>query len=393
MSNTSLSNYDGVCIPALAGSGVDALHARTIAALREPVLALLAHSHGLANGWFQNFIAALHDTLLSMPMHDWLAAFRPSVAFFDLQPSVIERDPLLAALRMARFVVGAPGLAGGGFVIPEAMLGSGGLYFPHLNVVAFAGSGPLAVQFGTSEVRLTWTDGISVDVPAGHFEQLRPDAGGRLLPLPTVAGWPVINPVAEANDEQLAVQPAPASSICAEELALVEDAHELLQEVWPEAAAATRRFLHSVIVQPSQPDHATSTTLDFLQGTFIASLRDVVQVADAMVHEGSHARLALLLRTDPLIIDDGIACHASPWRRDLRPLKGVVNGVHAFLNVALFYRRLAERRPDYADLASELYETQRRKVREGWALCATAAVPTPVGRCFLDELALEVERL
>jgi HEXXH motif-containing protein len=326
-------------------------------------------------------------------MHDFLAAFKPSIAFFNLHPAIVERDPTDAALKLVRFVAGAPGLQAGGFVIPEQALGHEGLYFPHLNVVATAGHGPLAVQLGPDGARLTWTDGVAADLPAGRFELPRPNAGGRLLPLPVAAGWPVLNPIAEANDEQLAVVPAPAMSLAAEELALIDEAHDLLHEVWPQAYAATRRFLHSAIVQPLPQDHTTSVTLDFLQGTFIASLRDAVQVADAMVHEGSHARLALLLRADPLVIDDNVARHASPWRPDPRPLKGVISGVHAFLNVAWFYRRMAERRRDLAAHAGEVYETQRRKVREAWALCEATAEPTPLGRMFLNELAAEVERL
>jgi len=387
------ADCDGACLPAAAGRGIDRVHARTIAALREPALGLLVHAYGLADGPTQRFITGLHDTLTSLPMHDWQAAFHPSVAFFNLHPAVIERDPLAAALTLVRFIVGAPGLMSGGFVIPESAFASEGLYFPHLNVVAAPGCGPLAVQPGVGAVRFTWTDGASADLPAGRFELARPDAESHLLPLPAVAGWPLLNSVPEAHDAGLPVLPAPAISIGAEELALVDDAHDLLQAVWPEAAAATRRFLHSLIVQPAPTDHMTSITLDFLQGTFIASLRDAVQVADAMVHEGSHARLALLLRRDGLIVDDGVARHASPWREDPRPLKGVINGVHAFLNVATFYRRLGERRPDLASLAAELYEAQRQKVREAWALCAAVVEPTPLGHIFLDELALEVERL
>lgn len=384
---------DGACLPAPAGLGIDRLHARTIAALRPPALEVLAHAHDVSDGWTRRFVAGLHDTLASMPMHDWLPAFNQSVAFFNLHPVVVGRDPLAAALALVRFVVGAPGLTHGGFVIPEAAIPPAGLYLPHLSVVVGPGDGPLAVQLGSDAVRLTWTDGASIDLPKGRVELQRPDADGRLLPTPAVAGWPVLNGVPEAHDADLAVQPAPAASIGAEELSLVEQAHELLQEVWPEAAAATRRFLHSVIVQPAAPDHTTSITLDFLQGTFIASVRDAVQLADAMVHEGSHARLALLLRSDPLVLDDGVARHPSPWRRDLRPLKGVINGVHAFLNVALFYRRLAERRPDLSDVATELYLAQRSKVLEAWELCAAVAQPTPLGQRFLGEMAHEVARL
>lgn len=381
-----------MCLPAPGGEAADLYAARAILELRPLALATMEKAASASHGALRGFLARLYGVIASLPPHDFAAAFKPSVAFFHLHPSIIERDAIEAALSLVRFVVGGPNMAGTALVIPEQAIPDAGLYLPHLNVVLSADCGPVAVQGGEDHVRLTWTDGEAVEVPHAGTGGAAAD-GERLFALPLVHGWPILNPLPEANDPVLAVAPAPAMSLSGLELSALAEGHELLQAVWPLAYAATRRFLHSAILQPVPEDYTTSITLDFLQGTFIASCRDAVQVADALVHEGSHARLALLLRADPLLAYDGEARFASPWRGDPRPLKGVLNGVHAFLNVALFYRRLADRRPDLADDAGALYETQRAKVRTAWATCTEHARPTALGRIFMEELDREVAEL
>ncbi len=379
-------------MPAPGGAAIDHLYARALIELREPALATLETASGLCDGWIRTFLGQLHAAIGNLPSHDFLAAFKPSVAFFDLHPIVIGHDPLKAALSLACFIIGGPSLGTTALVIPEEALGEDGLYLPHLNVVLRGGWGPVAAEGTAGGVRLTWTDGLSVAVPCGLTPEAD-EAHGRLLYLESVDGWPVLNPIAQTRNPLLPVLPQPEPDANPLEVATLAAGLGLLKEVWPLGHAATRRFLHSAILQPVLPDHSTSVTLDFLQGTFIASCRDAVQVADALVHEGSHARLAVLLRADPLILDDSLEQFDSPWRRDKRPLKGLLNGVHAFLNVALFYRHLADKRPEMADYASEIFEVQRGKVKKGWATCAASARATALGQTFLGELEAEVDKL
>lgn len=392
MTPFAITGCGGACLPAPGGSAIDLYGTRAVLELRPIALQTLESAAASGSGWIRRVLGNLHETIARLPLHDFVAAFRPSVAFFNLHPVIRERDPVAAALSLVRFVIGGPAHAATRLVVPEEAIPAAGLYVPHLNLVLESGCGPVAAQAVGDHVRLTWTDGFAVDV-AQPGVGAPPESGERFLALPCVEGWPILNPIGEAHDPDLAVAPAPATSISGLELATLGEGQELLREVWPAAYATTRRFLHSAILQPTPGDHTTSITLDFLQGTFIASCRDAVQVADALVHEGSHARLALLLRADPLLLDDGEARHVSPWRPDARPLKGVLNGVHAFLNVALFYRRLVASRADLADEARHLYETQRDKVRAAWVTCAAHASPTPLGRLFLAELGREVQAL
>lgn len=71
---------------------------------------------------------------------------------------------------------------------------------------------------------------------------------------------------------------------------------------------------------------------------------------------------------------------------------GILNGVHAFLNVCHFYRRI-HAIGEEAVLADEIFSNQKEKVIEGFNLLSVHASPTELGAIFLAELEKEVEAL
>jgi HEXXH motif-containing protein len=125
----------------------------------------------------------------------------------------------------------------------------------------------------------------------------------------------------------------------------------------------------------------------------IASANNAIQIADAFCHEGSHARLALYLMLDPLLNNDPSSLYPSPWRKDERPLSGILNGVHAFVNVCEFYRRLAKHDNESSNYAKHMFLEQRSKILVASDLLFSVAKPTPMGRLFLTDLQAAVSRL
>ena len=91
-----------------------------------------------------------------------------------------------------------------------------------------------------------------------------------------------------------------------------------------------------------------------------------VKVAEALCHELSHTRMSLVLELGPVLADDAQARHRSPWRRDPRPLIGLVNGVHAFLNVSRFYQKLASVDARHKKEADRVSTVQREKINAAW---------------------------
>jgi HEXXH motif-containing protein len=389
-----LPDAGGACLPGPPGQALDQAAALWAQSLHQRALALCKQAIHDSSGWLGRYLEQLHNKLAELAPEQALAAFRPALAGLVLSPEHSAARPLETALGLVRFLVGGPNQGTLGLTLPAQAFGSQGrLYFPHLHTLVES-HGPLALEGGFDQVRLTWVDGAGATLDAEPPQQDPGQSGPRLWRFPSVGGWRVLNgcPDLALPIPELPVAPSPEAD--AVQLDNLSNGAELLRRVWPAAASAARRYLDSVVLQPlPEAGHVTSVTLGRLQGSLIASLRDPVQVGDALCHEGSHTRLGLLLHLDPLLQDEGAAIHPSPWRQDPRPLKGLLNGVHAFVNVCEYYRRLAATEPILAAAAEDVRELQRDRVLEAWDYLQSRAQPTALGQFVMDDLAAAVEFL
>jgi hypothetical protein len=387
-----IADTRGACWPEGPGLSVDTAQALACLALRDTAILLAASAAEASTGWLARYFDQLHGHFAAMPAAVAAAAFRPASAFLHLADARHEMTAA-AALGLVRFAVGGPVCMPLAIVIPEAAFPGHGLYFPHLDAIVQPAGGPVVIESDGDDITFIWVDGSTATLPGSGIAAVGDTGTDRVTAVPRVAGLAMLNACAEVHDTGSGISPPASMSILPDEIDALEQGAALLAEVWPAAANASARFFNSVVVQPVQQDHVTSMTTDRLQGALITSCRDSIQVADALCHEGSHQRLGLFFRLDPLIVDDGAEVHVSPWRRDPRPLKGLLNGIHSFVNVATLYRHIAETQPDFADYAAELYRLQRDKVREGWETFAPLARPTPLGETFLAELETAVTAL
>jgi HEXXH motif-containing protein len=297
-----------------------------------------------------------------------------------------------------RFLLGTPVGEGLTWSVSESLLGDGGLYLPHLHTlvrgagpreVGSGGTGPVRIEQGGGAVTFRWPDGATLQLPvAGGWDRLAPEdllVGGvqRVEPLPVAAGLPVLNGVRELAGELWRFDhegPTP------KDVAALTAGRQLLVNVWPEAAADVRRFYHACLHVPGEPGKTYSFTNASFLGAFASTFRDFVQVGDALVHEVAHTRLAPFFDLG-LIDGDDPPVHPSPWRTDLRPLRGLVNGVHAFLNVCRFYHRLRTVLPELAAQAyPEAFERHRKGILEAWPYFRQHARLTPVGEALAVEM-------
>ncbi|MFF4833078.1 HEXXH motif domain-containing protein [Streptomyces sp. NPDC001315] len=70
----------------------------------------------------------------------------------------------------------------------------------------------------------------------------------------------------------------------------------------------------------------------------IARPGSVLALAETLVHEFQHSKLASLLHLFPLLDDDRTERYYAPWRADPRHLTGLLHGAYAFTGVAGFWR-------------------------------------------------------
>ncbi|MFF7378247.1 HEXXH motif domain-containing protein [Streptomyces massasporeus] len=82
---------------------------------------------------------------------------------------------------------------------------------------------------------------------------------------------------------------------------------------------------------------------DSFGGMLIVRPASALALAETLVHELQHSKMAALLHLFPLLDDDRAERYYAPWRTDPRHLTGLLHGAYAFTGVAGFWRdRLAD---------------------------------------------------
>ena len=309
----------------------------------------------------------------------------------DRDPS---RDDTIAPVRIVRHLIGHPDSPTVTLVFGMQAFEPAGLYLPHLHLcVQHGGCAPVAFVQGEGRTRIVWSDGQSATFVCG--EPLSQDIRHpRLTALATVSGIPILNGISEAvgaASDFAPLDPARAAAL----IAPLAAGFELLGRVWPTAYAAMLRDVNAVVLLEAR-DHARSHSPAEMPGAVFMTVDEPARSGDLLCHEASHVRMNRLRLFDRVAQARDPAAEAagfrSPWRRDLRPLRGLVDGVHAFLNVCHYHARFASLYPqEYG--RSEIYARQKRNVLEALELVRSHALPTALGRLLLDEFEREAARL
>lgn len=124
-------------------------------------------------------------------------------------------------------------------------------------------------------------------------------------------------------------------------IAALESALSLVEEYCPEIFEEMKLLLHEVIPVGYDPERHLSASYREAIGTVYLTLHpDVMTLAEALVHEFQHNKLNLASYAVDFLENPFDAGHPSPVRPDPRPLWGILLAVHAFLPVAVLYRRM-----------------------------------------------------
>ena len=295
-----------------------------------------------------------------------------------------------------RHLIHHPAVRNTTFILPSCLFNEGPLYLPHAHALLFNEDPDvtLAVEESEGNTHFVWSDGLSLTLPnVGQGLPMSFDHP-RLKPLPRIAGFPVLNAVAEIAPFLTSFGPASQEEI-EQSAERFDHAVELLRQIWPLAYHALRRHVRALCIL-GQRNHSRSHSPPELPGTILMSLEDVECIGDLLCHESSHLRMNVFRFYDPIAharsAEQEATGFVSPWRPDLRPLRGLVDGVHAFLNVCRYHQRLQERFPD-AWASGVIYERQKRNVIQANALLREHGIPTELGKMLLDEFEREAALL
>ncbi|MER7181763.1 HEXXH motif domain-containing protein [Streptomyces hyaluromycini] len=121
----------------------------------------------------------------------------------------------------------------------------------------------------------------------------------------------------------------------------------------------------------------------------IARPSSAVALAETLVHEFQHSKLAALLHLFPLIDDDREERYYAPWRADPRHLTGLLHGAYAFTGVAGFWRDRLARAADAgaAEAAGYHFALRRLQSRLVVRTLLTSGRLTTQGRALVTGLA------
>ena len=160
----------------------------------------------------------------------------------------------------------------------------------------------------------------------------------------------------------------------------------LLASSDPGRAAEVIALVRAVVPLEPGPGAADSATLRAAPGAvFTTCPPTALRLAEVLVHEVQHGKLAVV--TDLAALHEGgdEAVHRVGWRPDPRPLAGVFQGTYAHLALADFAYRLAARSgatPAARKAARARGDACREQVGEALALLLGSVQLTPLGRKF-----------
>ena len=137
-------------------------------------------------------------------------------------------------------------------------------------------------------------------------------------------------------------QPRTVASTSADQVARIGRAWTIVQEAWPEGHEVLALLTARII--PLKAKGVVSFSYRHRPGlSFINCFdRDSLDLIDDLVHENSHHHLNLLLRKHVMYHGDrNQQIFYSPWRRRLRPLRGILHAAFTFTMGAMLFEQLS----------------------------------------------------
>ncbi|MGY4995133.1 aKG-HExxH-type peptide beta-hydroxylase [Streptomyces sp. 900105245] len=319
---------------------------------------LLAPATG---GWMAHALRRLHGTASGPPLwaeagHLCALALSASLSAgteTELRVALTDGRLFLPGLGQARLVCAEPGLTVG-----RARTHRGALTLS--GPADGGGVTSLTVRPATSPV------GGPAGGRASEAEAEASNSGASWLPLRTLThhspAGPVAIPLDDLDPYRDLDDPLPPARLDDEEAeawqALFEEAGALLVapggtgpgRLDPAAVRAVVPCGRTGVLPPAPPNVRVSASSGDAYGAMVIARPAAAQaLAETLVHEFQHSKLAALLHLFPLLDDDRAEHYYAPWRADPRHLTGLLHGAYAFTGVAGFWRdRLALARDDRA---------------------------------------------
>ncbi|MFB5762309.1 aKG-HExxH-type peptide beta-hydroxylase [Paenibacillus medicaginis] len=169
-----------------------------------------------------------------------------------------------------------------------------------------------------------------------------------------------------------------------------EKAMDLIKEVWPQMYREASAHVRAVYLLDTREIGALTHNL-FQGAVFMSHRSNLMWTTENLIHEFGHARLDQLFELDDLLLNSPEERVPSPWREDLRPLKGVLHGLFVFVRIGLWYE-LAGAAVPHPDIPVRMQEVLAQ-IRQALDVLGQHARWTALGEQLFSELAEQYDRL
>lgn len=182
----------------------------------------------------------------------------------------------------------------------------------------------------------------------------------------------------------------PIRSVSLGDMWYYEKAMDLIHEVWPEMYREASAHVRAVYLLDTSEIGAV--TINLFQGAVFMSHRsDLMWTTENLIHEFGHARLDQLFELDDLLLNSPDERYPSPWREDLRPVKGILHGLFVFVRIALWYERVEAAAP-HADITDRMQQVLAQ-IGQALDTLRQYARWTALGEQLFSELSEQYDRL
>ena len=172
--------------------------------------------------------------------------------------------------------------------------------------------------------------------------------------------------------------------------AALSAALRVIDQYCPEISAEMRPLLHEIVPVGFDAERHLSASYREAIGTVYLTLHPhTMTLAEAVIHEFQHNKLNLFSYRAALLQNAFEPRYPSPVRPDPRPLWGILLAVHAFLPVAVLYRRMQAAKdpmslvPGFARRLSDI----DLKNHEAFTMLERHAEWTPPGEVLFRDIA------
>lgn len=170
-----------------------------------------------------------------------------------------------------------------------------------------------------------------------------------------------------------------------------DEAWTWIRESMPRLADEIAAFSRVVLpLRSSSPDvHASATFREAPGQMALSWTPDASVLVEAIVHEYHHDKLNAILSVDPLITGPTAQpIFYSPWRKDSRPLLGILHGAYVFQAILTFWTSFFEAGIECVGsnrIRQRLYLIQAQTSDALSSLRSNAEL-TPLGRSLLEQM-------